>query len=172
METGSSLEQATYHTTLNQILSTLKSIQSDYRQVSAAVEAIDGRVNILTSSKLHYDAEEDKQQSINGTVALESPVQDIHNESAESSAKVSPRPLVINRGPDLSQPRKATPGGRISSSTSSSRIILTTYPGQSGIDPLVMKWGHKDPLQRGPVVVSRSQSTIRRRNGRGTGNCI
>lgn len=41
----------------------------------------------------------------------------------------------------------------------------STYPGQSGINPLPMDWGNKDPQERGPVVVSRTQSTLRRRNG-------
>ena len=41
-----------------------------------------------------------------------------------------------------------------------------TYPGQAGINPLPMDWGNKDPQQRGPVVVSRSATTIRRRNGK------
>lgn len=50
---------------------------------------------------------------------------------------------------------------------STSRIILTTYPKQIGIDPLMMDWGNADPLRRGPVVVSRSQSSIRRRNAIG-----
>ncbi|GJN81135.1 hypothetical protein PLIIFM63780_004667 [Purpureocillium lilacinum] len=46
-----------------------------------------------------------------------------------------------------------------------SRIILTTYPKQIGIDPLPMDWGNPDPMKRGPVAVARSPSTIRRRNG-------
>jgi hypothetical protein len=29
-----------------------------------------------------------------------------------------------------------------------------------------MDWGNKDPQQRGPVVVSRDPSTVRRRNGK------
>ncbi|RAL60185.1 hypothetical protein DID88_000807 [Monilinia fructigena] len=33
-------------------------------------------------------------------------------------------------------------------STGTSRIILTTYPGQSGINPLPMEWGHSDPQIR------------------------
>lgn len=44
-------------------------------------------------------------------------------------------------------------------------VSCRTYPGQSGINPLPMDWGHKDPQERGPVVVSRTQTTIRRRNG-------
>ena len=45
-------------------------------------------------------------------------------------------------------------------------MAYRTYPGQSGINPLPMDWGHKDPQERGPVVVSRGQTTIRRRNGK------
>ncbi|KAH7166277.1 GTP cyclohydrolase N terminal-domain-containing protein [Dactylonectria macrodidyma] len=48
-----------------------------------------------------------------------------------------------------------------------SRIILTTYPKQIGINPLPMDWGNSDPLKRGPIVVSRAPSTIRRRNAHG-----
>jgi hypothetical protein len=45
-------------------------------------------------------------------------------------------------------------------------IVRRTYPGQSGINPLPMDWGNKDPQERGPVVVSRGATTIRRRNGK------
>ncbi|KAK3181106.1 hypothetical protein K4F52_007647 [Lecanicillium sp. MT-2017a] len=48
-----------------------------------------------------------------------------------------------------------------------SRIVLTTYPKQIGIDPISLNWGQLDPVDRGPVVVSRSPSTIRRRNAIG-----
>lgn len=48
-----------------------------------------------------------------------------------------------------------------------SRIILTTYPKQIGINPLPMDWGNQDPVKRGPIVVSRAASTIRRRNAVG-----
>ncbi|KAF4120128.1 GTP cyclohydrolase N terminal [Geosmithia morbida] len=48
-----------------------------------------------------------------------------------------------------------------------SRIVLTTYPKQIGINPFPMDWGNCDPLKRGPVVVSRLSSTIRRRNAHG-----
>jgi hypothetical protein len=44
--------------------------------------------------------------------------------------------------------------------------LCRTYPGQSGINPLPMDWGNKDPQERGPVVVSRGATTIRRRNGK------
>ncbi|KAK7417321.1 hypothetical protein QQZ08_011664 [Neonectria magnoliae] len=59
----------------------------------------------------------------------------------------------------------STPSGQRPGYTS--RIILTTYPKQIGINPLPMDWGNSDPLKRGPIVVSRAPSTIRRRNAIG-----
>ncbi|KAK9365758.1 GTP cyclohydrolase N terminal-domain-containing protein [Lipomyces kononenkoae] len=47
------------------------------------------------------------------------------------------------------------------------RIVLSTYPNQSGIDPIPLQWGAANPRVRGPVVVSRSLSTVRKRNAVG-----
>lgn len=44
-------------------------------------------------------------------------------------------------------------------------MVIRTYPKQIGINPLPMDWGNLDPAKRGPIVVSRASSTIRRRNG-------
>ncbi|KAJ5248021.1 hypothetical protein N7524_011981 [Penicillium chrysogenum] len=49
----------------------------------------------------------------------------------------------------------------------SKHIILTTYPGQSGIDPVPLEWGAPDAKSRGPVVVSRSGNLVKRRNAIG-----
>ncbi|KAJ1031681.1 hypothetical protein NDA13_002071 [Ustilago tritici] len=49
----------------------------------------------------------------------------------------------------------------------SSRVILTTYPGQVGIKPLPLNWAAQDPHQRGPVVASRHPNSIRVRNAIG-----
>lgn len=48
-----------------------------------------------------------------------------------------------------------------------SRIILTTYPGQNGIDAIPLQWGAADPFVRGPIVVSRAAKSIKRRNAIG-----
>ncbi|RDA83419.1 hypothetical protein CP532_4983 [Ophiocordyceps camponoti-leonardi (nom. inval.)] len=40
----------------------------------------------------------------------------------------------------------------------SSRIILTTYPKQIGIDPIALDWGNPNPEKRGPVLVNNSPS--------------
>ncbi|KAL2868135.1 GTP cyclohydrolase N terminal-domain-containing protein [Aspergillus lucknowensis] len=54
-----------------------------------------------------------------------------------------------------------------SSSRYSKHIVLTTYPGQSGIDPVPLEWGAPDARSRGPVIVSRSGASLKRRNAMG-----
>lgn len=48
-----------------------------------------------------------------------------------------------------------------------SRVILTTYPGQSTVNPIPIKWGAADPQERGPIIVSRQGTTISKRNAIG-----
>lgn len=166
MESGGSRSHVTNHELLNQILSALQSIQSDYRQLSTAVETIEERVNFLADLKQLYDAAEDGQESATRALTPGNSAREDGSDSPKPSLlSHSPGLLVTEGAPGLPQSGKPVSTGRSSAPTISSRIILTTYPGQSGIDPLVMNWGHRDPIQRGPVVVSRSQSTIRRRNG-------
>ena len=139
---------------LKQILSTVKSIREDYRQLSAAVEAIEGQVSSLAGVKQGHDGEADRSPPVRPVVDYQVP------HSGRTSIDEPNRP----RAPDLESHKEALPL-RISGSATS-RIILSTYPGKSGIDPLPMDWGNSDHQKRGPVVVSRTQSTIRRRNGK------
>ncbi|KAL8404087.1 hypothetical protein RB594_009083 [Gaeumannomyces avenae] len=82
-----------------------------------------------------------------------------------------PGPSGLAQTPPLLAADAATErdAGSSSSPKSSftSRIILTTYPKQIGINPIPMNWGAGDAAKRGPIVVSRSSSTIRRRNAIG-----
>ncbi|KAK0538255.1 Uracil-regulated protein 1 [Tilletia horrida] len=61
-------------------------------------------------------------------------------------------------------PSSSTLGGKYSS-----RIILASHPGQTGIRPLPLRWGggSQDPRERGPVVASRHPNSIRVRNAVG-----
>ncbi|KAH7033484.1 GTP cyclohydrolase II [Microdochium trichocladiopsis] len=47
------------------------------------------------------------------------------------------------------------------------RIILTTYPGQSVVDPVPLTWGAATAEERGPILVARSSETLKRRNAIG-----
>eukprot|EP00762_Andalucia_godoyi_P005237 ANDGO_06820.mRNA.1 Uracil-regulated protein 1 len=44
------------------------------------------------------------------------------------------------------------------------RIVLTTHPGQPGINPLPIKWGAADPHVRGPVLAGIDQKFHKRKN--------
>lgn len=139
---------------LEKIFHTVQSIEQHYQKLSENVDSIQGQVNFLSGVK----------QVNNSLVELRSPR--IHPTPSSPAVAIDQqlqndtRAVITGQAqthsidePTLHRPK------------SSARIILTTYPGQSGIDPLVMNWGHPDPIRRGPIVVSRSQSTIRRRNG-------
>jgi hypothetical protein len=134
---------------LQEILAGLKTIQQENNHLAAAVDAINGRVNILAGVKQVKDMTVD-------------PVVVERNEQHRANPVTSSSTQSISTSPDLS----AVPDqDRRSSMTS--KIILTSYPGQAGVDPLPMDWGNKDPSLRGPVVVSRNPTSIRRRNAIG-----
>ena len=154
MSSGHDVQPADQTDLLKQILSTVKSIKEDYRQLSAAVEAIEGQVSSLARIRQGHNGEGDRSPPVRPVVDHQVP------HSGRTSLDEPTRP----RAPDLEIHRESLLLPRRNSATS--RIILTTYPGQSGIDPLPMDWGNPDHHKRGPVVVSRSQSTIRRRNGK------
>ncbi|KAJ3053938.1 Uracil-regulated protein 1 [Rhizophlyctis rosea] len=69
-------------------------------------------------------------------------------------------PSILSSSPSLG-------GINMGSQLYNHRIILTTYPGQVGINPIPLKWGHPDPNVRGPIVASRNASSIKLRNAIG-----
>lgn len=135
---------------LREILTSLKSLQQENTHLAAAVDAINGRVNILAGVKQVKD----------GTVVDPAVAERNEQQQAKPAAPAAAEPVVSSL--DLS----AVPDTDRRSSIAS-KIILTSYPGQAGVDPLPMDWGNKDPSLRGPVVVSRNPSSIRRRNAIG-----
>ena len=149
---------------LNQISNTLQSMQNDYRRLYTTVETIEGQVNILAGVRQLHDAATNEPRSSNGVSRPVSVAEQLSSKISTSPTS-SPRLIASKNTDEPGAIGKHQLPGRSSSASANSRIVLTTYPGQSGIDPLPMHWGHRDPIQRGPVVVSRSQGTIRRRNG-------
>ena len=139
---------------LQEILASLKTIQRENSQLAAAVDAINGRVNILAGVKQMQDGTATDAFANKETVKNQS-----------SAALDSDRPAPVEASSTQEAPVSSIPDVARRSSTTS-KIILTSYPGQAGVDPLPSSWGHKDPSIRGPVVVSRNTSTIRRRNGK------
>ncbi|KAL5351554.1 hypothetical protein ACLOAV_003414 [Pseudogymnoascus australis] len=147
---------------MKDVLEALKVLTANQTQLAANVDAINGRVNILAGIK---EVEHAATASSSSQQVPPSTTAHIDNKE-DHDAGVPESPTVIAAEVDhANMPSTASPSSPHHAPTS--RIILTTYPGQSGINPLPMDWGHKDPQTRGPVVVSRSQSTIRRRNAIG-----
>lgn len=141
---------------LAEIQETLFSMHQDYHQLAGTVEAIQGRVNIIAGiQEVTNVAAANQAQNGDNSTPLK---------AEEQQAPQAPNVNLDNNRADDIELHSSLPAR---SSVPPSRIILTTYPGQAGIDPIEINWGHENPSLRGPVVVSRSQSTIRRRNAIG-----
>lgn len=137
---------------LKQILESMNELRKGNESLATAIDAINGRVNMLAGVKQLQDQAEG--QSANGAPTKEKSKEVESEKTVEAISQQYEQPPAIVE----TAPRRA-------SVSKTSKIILTSYPGQAGVDPLPMDWGHKDFAVRGPVVVSRHPSTIRRRNG-------
>ncbi|KAI2643469.1 GTP cyclohydrolase N terminal-domain-containing protein [Xylaria nigripes] len=126
------------------ILRALKAIQENQNKLAAEVESVSHRLDSL--------APPTQSPHLNG---LSSPGNNLPVESPLPQAAISTTPKESS-----SENVEAEKSGF------SSRIILTTYPRQIGINPIPLQWGAPGP-ERGPVVVSRASSTIRKRNAIG-----
>ena len=148
---------------LQEILSTLQSIQQSHKGLAASVKRVEERVKAFSDVKQdrNLDRKTHNLPSLTGSHLLQSSPTLRPLELASS-----PKSLPADRAAESTSNGKGSPGAHSVGATTSSKIILTTYPHQSGIDPIIMNWGDSDPMQRGPVVVSRAPSTIRRRNGK------
>lgn len=145
---------------LKQIPNTLQSVQLDHEQHSTVL------ANTMTEAESSHPLLTESDQNARSLGrAFEKQKDDTTKASPTILPTGSPSLLSLDGTRGSPSTGKSTSPPRSTTTGLSSRIILTTYPGQSGIDPMVMNWGHFDPTYRGPVVVSRSQSTIRRRNG-------
>jgi GTP cyclohydrolase II len=137
---------------LSEILSTLKKMQVDHANLATSVESLQSRVDTQNAlSQLRNQSR--------GSLR-DSPSLDPLNLPKPANGLSSSPPTD-----DFVQKPPPSPTARKGSTTS--RIILTTYPGQSGINPVPLDWGNPNPAKRGPVVVSRHYNTIRRRNAIG-----
>lgn len=149
-----SSESTTSDVVLKEILEGLKALRSENSVLAASVDKINGRVNMLAGIKQIKDEAADAAASgqLDGEKA--NGVEPEESKSVEAVSEQYEQP-----------PSDADAQPRRTSVSKISKIILTSYPGQAGVDPLPMQWGAKDPAVRGPVVVSRHANTIRRRNG-------
>jgi len=137
---------------LNELLEAVNAIRKENSSLATAIDAINGRVNMLAGVKQLQD------NAANGAAdgtASKGKTDELEAEKTVEavSQQYEPPPTIAEAAP------------RRVSVSKTSKIILTSYPGQAGVDPLPLDWGNRDYAVRGPVVVSRHPSTIRRRNG-------
>ena len=115
---------------LQEILSSVRSLKQEHSELSASVDAINGRVNTLAGIKQIQDG-----------VAHDAT---LSNPKTLGTESVAP-PNDVEK--DASAEATSPPPERRPSTTSTSKIILTSYPGQAGVDPIPLKWGKcKQPV--------------------------
>ncbi|KAH8555721.1 GTP cyclohydrolase N terminal-domain-containing protein [Umbelopsis sp. PMI_123] len=89
-------------------------------------------------------------------------------DSPSVTATVPPSPSMTPTLDDTATEKSTSPPPSITAkSLYSQRVILTTYPGQHGINPVALTWGASDAQKRGPVVASRHPGSIKLRNAIG-----
>jgi len=147
-----STQTPTSDAVLKEILEGLRALRTENSSLAASVDKINGRVNMLAGIKQIKD--EAASEAANGTLGKDKASEVQREKTVEAVSEQYEQP-----------PESADAPPRRTSVSKFSKIILTSYPGQAGVDPLPMEWGAKDPAVRGPVVVSRHPNTIRRRNG-------
>ena len=115
---------------LQEILTSVRSLKQEHSELSASVDAINGRVNTLAGIKQIQDG-----------VAHDAT---LPNPKTLGTDSVAP-PNDAEK--DASAEATSPPPERRPSTTSTSKIILTSYPGQAGVDPIPLKWGKcKQPV--------------------------
>ncbi|KAI9683134.1 MAG: Uracil-regulated protein 1 [Trizodia sp. TS-e1964] len=145
---------------LNDILNTLKSLQMGQRQLHIGFSTLSTLVSRLPTENV---AKANEMPSNEFTPKLS-----LDDTEAAVQGELANPPLIPEAIPETVSPADSQSLANSSEGpVPVSRIILTTYPGRSGTDPLAMNWGHKEAIHRGPVVVSRRHGTLKRRNAIG-----
>lgn len=120
---------------LQDILSNLTALRQEQAQLAASVEAINARVNALAGPKQTHDG-----------------VAPNFNFGSPEIRPVSPAVVPLTHAPrgsvDLNGSSESNPPAPRKPSLIS-KIMLTTYPGKAGMDPIPIKWGAIDPYKRG-----------------------
>jgi hypothetical protein len=131
---------------LQEILSSVRSLKQEHSELSASVDAINGRVNTLAGIKQIQDG-------VAHDATLTAPKSYVTDRVVPSND--ADKDVNADQTEATSPPPERRP-----STTSTSKIILTSYPGQAGVDPIPLKWGKcKQPL-RGQMNQDRLLPTL------------
>ena len=117
---------------LQEILLSVRSLKQEHSQLSASVDAINGRVNTLAGIKQIQDG-------VAHDATLPSPKK--HGTDSVAASNDAAKEANADEIQTTSPPPE-----RRASTTGTSKIILTSYPGQAGVDPIPLKWGKSSSL--------------------------
>lgn len=151
---------------LADILAVLKLSQAKQQDLASSIEDIKNRIDLLTSNPNMQPLDRTGDAALSSNDASRLDPQ--KNDRIPMERPVHSSPSAVGLRGEIEEtrtPPPGSPGRKQQRAGPTSRVILTTYPRQIGIDPIPMNWGHSDSNTRGPVVVSRTRSTIGRRNG-------
>ncbi|KAI9220672.1 GTP cyclohydrolase N terminal-domain-containing protein [Blastocladiella britannica] len=180
------------HTTavLDRILAEVQSLRLDNIHLQARLDRLDASAGPAEYASGRRGSTDTAAIAIGGADRPMSPTQLPPSEYSArtrtiSTTSDSPKPQAVAAAEDgKGSPARATsPSGlsapvtaaamtkrksvATSASPYASRVILTTYPGQVGINPINLNWGNGDARVRGPIVASRHPASIRIRNAIG-----
>ncbi|KAJ3375002.1 Uracil-regulated protein 1 [Allomyces arbusculus] len=150
-EQGAALSQQAM---LEAILDTVKGLRLDYDTLNTKMnrlEALTSTPNLAAVESRRERTNTDSPTVSDSGMALHSP-----------DSAVAPASPVRSPTTSMSTRHSLSTG-----SPYTSRVVLTTYPGQAGIKPTKLDWGNPDPKQRGPVIASRNPTSIGLRNAIG-----
>ncbi|GAA5930496.1 uncharacterized protein JCM15063_004826 [Sporobolomyces koalae] len=144
----------------------LQAILSELQQVKVNQTLFEQKLESLALSP----ASPTSPPSLNGHAspsfsALPPPVQAQAAPNGASASSPTATPLVKAVDEPLSPSLVARKDA--ASNGYSQRVILTTYPGQVGIQPIPLRWGAESAEARGPVVASRQATSLKARNAIG-----
>ena len=142
---------------LQEVLSTLQDLQKQHSALASTVESISGQLNVISSIQQTQQYRRSDRKAVQNTNGVAP--------SSQSPPSPQLNPEGERRRSTDRPSGSGSPSAPFRRSSLASKITLTTYPGQSGVDPIPLLWGSSDPVTRGPVVAGRNATTITRRNG-------
>ena len=147
---------------LAQILTSLNSLRQEQSHLATAIDTLNARVNSLAAAGVQQTQPNGTDHDVATTSSISPRILPVSSPilaprghaSRGSTASIEGSGRAINgggsgHGNGSSESTTLLPPASPRRSSVTSKIILTSYPGQSGVDPLPMEWGARDPQKRG-----------------------
>ncbi|KAJ3321071.1 Uracil-regulated protein 1 [Boothiomyces sp. JEL0866] len=130
------------------------------------VDAINNLSNRLDEYQKETRAE---LNLLKNSIAPPSPTFKIHQSNIPETLNLEAEQQPLSKRSSFGNRESSIPSSPPKSAKSQypDRIILTTYPGNSKVNPIPLNWGAEDAASRGPIVASRHPQSLPLRNAIG-----